>query len=51
MVQQFHPDKSGKPDWGGFFEEFIAVGRDVEIAQGFRQVGAEEGRLEGDRVD
>jgi len=51
MVQQFHPDKSGEPDWGGFFEEFVAVGCYVEIAQGFGEVGAEEGWLEGNRVD
>lgn len=51
MVQQFHPDKGGEPDRGGFFEELIAIGRDVELAQVFREVGAEECWLEGDRVD
>ena len=51
MVQEFHPDKGGEPDWGGFFEEFIVVGCYVEFAEGVGEVGAEPWGLEGDCVD
>lgn len=51
MVQQFHPDKGGEPDWGGFLEELIVVGGYVEFAEGVGEVGAEPCWLEGDCVD
>lgn len=42
VVQQLHPDEDGEPCWG-IFEEFVAIGCYVELAQVMGEVCLEEG--------
>lgn len=42
VVQQLHPDEDGEPCWG-VFEEFVAIGGYVELAQVVGEACLEEG--------